>query len=245
MASRETSGGTTKRRKIADPALNSAVDQSYMSTVFHDLKAPLATIMGALELLALEKKKLNADQRELIDLATCGGKRLNELLDDAHMLASLESGKIQPQRETADIGAIVREVVEGLESPDTVVVTVDCPTPASVFVDRDLFALAVRHLLSNAVKYSPNGGTVVVAVRRGNDATILSVEDHGVGIPAREIPAIFRRFHRAERAETQDIEGTGLGLAVVKMIVERHGGSVDVRSVEGKGATFTVALPTT
>jgi signal transduction histidine kinase len=110
-------------------------------------------------------------------------------------------------------------------------------------VDADGIRQAVFNLLSNAIKYSPDRREVDLSLSRVNGDAVIAVTDHGIGIPASELPRIFRRFYRANVPENQRIPGTGLGLALVDHIVKAHGGHVDVRSAPGEGSTFAIHLP--
>src|SRR3954469_13264807 len=133
--------------------------------------------------------------------------------------------------------------MDDVSRPRGVALLVDAPTvPAVRGSSRDL-SLMVRNLIDNAVRYTGEGGSVDVSVRPDAGAVVLRVSDTGIGIPARELPRIFERFYRVDRARSRETGGTGLGLAIVRHIVENHDGEIDVRSELGRGTTFEVRLP--
>jgi signal transduction histidine kinase len=116
------------------------------------------------------------------------------------------------------------------------------PVPPVLGSARDL-SLLIRNLVDNAIRYTPPDGRVEVRVEGRDGSVVLIVEDSGIGIPSRDLPRIFERFYRVDRARSRETGGTGLGLAIVKHVVENHGGSVEVRSELGRGSTFEVRLP--
>ena len=169
-------------------------------------------------------------------------KLVNTLLDFARIEASRGEAAYQPidlSATTADLASNFRSAAEraGLRF------VVDCPPlPGPVFVDLDMWEKIVLNLLSNAFKFTFEG-TIVVSLRSAGEQVELSVHDTGVGIPSEEQPAIFDRFHRVRSSRSRSIEGSGIGLALVKELVQLHGGTIGVTSVPGRGSTFTVRLP--
>jgi signal transduction histidine kinase len=123
-------------------------------------------------------------------------------------------------------------------------ISVRAPQPATVAGSARDLSLLVRNLIDNAVRYTPPGGTVDIEVDANDGEVTLSVRDTGVGIPARDLPRVFERFYRVDRARSRGTGGTGLGLSIVRHVAENHGGSVEVSSELGTGSTFTVRLPT-
>jgi signal transduction histidine kinase len=115
----------------------------------------------------------------------------------------------------------------------------------AIKADRRLIRTALNNLIDNAVKYNRSGGMVKIGIRSDKDtsSTVIEVEDSGIGIPREELPRVFERFYRIDKARSRETGGTGLGLSIVKHIAELHGGMVTVTSVEGEGSTFTFAIP--
>jgi len=148
--------------------------------------------------------------------------------------------------EAVALDAILRDESERFEEPAAeagVALTIDAgPIPRVLGSPRDL-ALLVRNLVDNAIRYTRPGGRVDVALTPENGEVVLTVQDTGLGIPSRDIPRIFERFYRVDRARSRETGGTGLGLSIVKHVVENHGGRVDVRSELGQGTRFEVRLP--
>jgi signal transduction histidine kinase len=219
--------------------------QELVATLAHDLLQPLAAIRGRAQLL---QRQLH--QPESAERLTQGLERIAQTaadmadqLDDL-VAASRAEMTLVLDRSPTDLGALVRKAVSGIEQT-TERHVFRCELPEAMPVgawDAGRLSRVLNNLLSNAVKYSPNGGEVVVRVRCEPDWTLLTVEDHGLGIPAADLPRVFEPFHRG-RTTARSIGGAGIGLASVRQIVEAHGGSVEVASEVGQGSTFTVRLP--
>ncbi|HET9015850.1 MAG TPA: ATP-binding protein, partial [Thermomicrobiaceae bacterium] len=220
--------------------------------VSHDLRSPLTTIRGLSQLLQRQLARSAAPDPErlrqglsTIDAATTRMMRqINELID----LARTEAGQdLTLEREPTDLVALVEEVVSEYRhaaSRHRFELELGAVELRGEW-DRDRLHRVVSNLVGNAIKYSPDGGTVRISLEAEPAPTaehaVLRVRDEGIGIPADDIPYIFDRFRRATNA--QGIDGTGIGLASVRAIVEQHGGTVDVTSTAGAGSTFTIRVP--
>lgn len=229
------------------------VRNEFFSSISHDLKNPLTTVKGMAQLLIRRAQRLGVPDVEQLVLglstieATAArmNSQINELLD----LARLQSGQpIGLDRRPLDLVALARQVAaEHQQGTDRHSIAVESPL-AELFGlwDSGRLERVVSNLVSNAVKYSPRGGEIRVRIAQEviDDLpwALLEVSDHGMGIPAADLPFVFDRFRRAENVAGR-ISGTGIGLASVRQIVELHGGTVAVRSKEGEGTTFTVQLP--
>jgi len=222
--------------------------EEFLSSASHDLKAPLTSIRGQAQLAQRRLSRIDtpetaavARQLDLIDAGT--GRMLaliNELVDVTR--ADLGGGLDLDQR-AVDLVALARGVVAQQADLTTHRIAVDTALPElEAAVDVARIERVVTNLVSNAVKYSPDGGDITVRVAREDDMAVIMVADHGLGIPAADAPRVFERFYRAANVAGQ-IAGTGIGLASVRQIVERHGGRIAVESAEGVGSTFTVRLP--
>jgi len=222
-----------------------------LATVSHDLKNPLALIAGQAQLLRRASDREGGPGPSRISqglgriertIARMAGM-LDELLD----LARLELGhRLELQRRSMDlVGLVRRKVVEYEETTGRHLIRVAAETALLGEWDSARLERVLDNLLGNAIKYTPDGGVITVIVVRDDDETgawaVLSVRDPGVGIPAEDVPRIFDRFQRA--GNVGRIGGSGIGLAVARQIVEQHGGSISVDSVEGTGSTFTIRLP--
>jgi signal transduction histidine kinase len=218
----------------------------FVSTVTHELRTPLAAVVGYIELvLDGEAGELNETQARFLEIVSRNATRLNGLVDDILTVARIDSGRLTIEREEVDLVALVAAEIESAHAfADGEGVEVRFQPSAErlpLSADPRRLGEVIGNLLSNAIKFTPEGGSVTVSMDREGDSAVLEVADTGVGIPEDEVERLFERFFRASTAA--DIRGTGLGLSIAKSIVEAHGGTISVRSAEGVGTTFTVALP--
>ncbi|HZT60231.1 MAG TPA: ATP-binding protein, partial [Pyrinomonadaceae bacterium] len=236
-----------ERRRAEALAELDRAKTAFFSNVSHEFRTPLALMLGPLEdLLQQPRGALGPEQHGQLEVVHRNAMRLlrqvNTLLD----FSRIEAGRVQATFEptdlatlTADFASVFRSAVEraGLR------LSIDCePLPAPVFVDREMWEKVVLNLVSNAFKFTFEGG-IEVSLRAADGAAQLTVRDTGIGIPAKEIPHLFERFHRVEGARGRTYEGTGIGLALVQELVRLHGGSVRVESEPGEGSAFIVTLP--
>jgi PAS domain S-box-containing protein len=229
------------------------VRDEFLSTVSHDLKNPLAAIKGRAQMLRRRAIRLPTedaerfvDSLENIDAIT---SRMTRLINDLVDLARLRIGQpLQLYAVSVDLVTLVREVVsEQQQTTHKHTIRVDNKVDTLVGEwDRFRLERVVANLLNNAVKYTPDGGEIVLSIgceRHGSETVaLLSVTDPGMGIPAADMPHLFKRYHRGANVVGK-VEGTGVGLAGAKQIIEQHEGTIVVQSREGEGTTFTVRLP--
>ncbi|OHB74960.1 MAG: hypothetical protein A2Z34_07935 [Planctomycetes bacterium RBG_16_59_8] len=216
----------------------------FISTLTHDLKTPLSAICGAMELLQLQKDQLTADQQELVQLAGDGGRKMAELIDDIRLVFALDSGISHFDRQRADLRDVARETIDAMEIPSSIAIRQSYPPAATILsLDREKIIRAIGNVVSNAIRYSPKGGTIEVNLSNTDSRLRLSVKDPGVGIPASEIPRLFEKFYRYVQQETMEIDGAGLGLPIASLIVAAHDGRIEVESAPGKGSCFTLVFP--
>lgn len=228
-------------------ALDSAKDD-FISTVSHELRTPMSSIIGTAEMLEDGMVgELTEPQLSMLDVITRNGRRLLTLADDLLALAGFQSGTTRTNHTEVDLRDVVAESLEAtaaLVLNRSLQVRADVPTDRmSVIADPLQLERALTNLLANAIKFTPDNGTITVCLADECGTAVLSVQDTGIGIPADELHNVFQRFFRSSVVQEQAIQGTGLGLAIVKSIVESHGGSIDVASSEGQGTTFTIGLP--
>jgi len=228
MAARVETTVTSLRRFVADAA--------------HEIGTPLTALQADLELA--ERKAQNDDERRLVDLALVQTGRLASLSDNLLQLSRLEADEPGAELQTADLGAVARELADGIasraEQAGIELVADIAAGPLEVPVAQSRLQTILGNLLDNAVKFTPGGGAVTLSVRPEGGQAVATVADTGVGIPVEEQREIFQRFHRARNVSAYP--GNGLGLAIVKAAVERGGGTVSFASSEA-GTTFRVALP--
>lgn len=220
---------------------------AFLSTVSHELRTPLTSIAGYAEMLSDgDAGALNAEQLRLVEVIDRNTRRLQGLIEDMLILTRIEAADFSPARADVDLARIARIVVEDLTPAavrKNITVTVDAPTPALVEGDPNHLERALTNLVGNALKFTPERGLVDVTVATADDRVVATVTDSGIGIPAAQQEELWGRFFRATNAVNASVPGTGLGLSIVAAIIEEHGGSIDVQSLEGEGATFRVELP--
>lgn len=216
-----------------------------VSRVSHELRTPLTSIKGYLDaLLEGESGELDPEQRELASVAHRNTVRLEILIGDLLLLSRMEAGQLQLRRAELDLGRSLeglREELSQLARERSIEITVDVPNGLVCVADKERLEQAVTNLISNAIKYSPEGSPVLILARNIGRETVIEVIDRGVGIPAREIERLGERFFRASTAGSA--KGTGLGVAITRELVELHGGRLEVDSVVGTGSTFRIRLP--
>ncbi|MFB3739795.1 MAG: sensor histidine kinase [Candidatus Velamenicoccus archaeovorus] len=228
----------TEARRIEE------VRRDFVANASHELKTPVASIRAAAETIRTSAHEDPSVVTRFAQQLEREAVRLSRIVSDLLDLSRLEGGSTLEASVAMD--ALAREETERL-APEAREAGVDltCSTAAVPAVrgsDRDL-SLLVRNLVDNAIRYTRRGGRVDVSVEADDGRVVLTVADTGLGIPTRDLPRVFERFYRVDRARSRETGGTGLGLAIVKHVVENHGGTVDVTSELGHGSTFTVTLP--
>ncbi|HET7030784.1 MAG TPA: response regulator [Candidatus Limnocylindrales bacterium] len=224
----------------------SAAKSDFLAAMSHELRTPLSAILGFSELMRDSAEEANevTVPVEWIEHIHRGGEHLLALINDVLDLAKVEAGLLDLHPESFHSSEVVDEVVSAvrpLAERKEIQLTVT-GTGASVLADRGRLRQILYNLLSNALKFTPSGGQVVVAVDRADGQALISVTDTGVGIAGDDVERVFEEFRQVgDRAARQ--EGTGLGLALTRRIVEAHGGTIAVTSELGRGSSFTVTLP--
>jgi PAS domain S-box-containing protein len=220
----------------------------FVSTVSHELRTPLTSIKGFVRTLLDDTEGYyDTDTRhEFYNIIDQECDRLTRLISDLLNVSRIEAGRpLQLNWQPVEVPEVVRKVVANQRSytdRHQIDVEVDDDLPV-ITADQDKLDQILTNLLNNAIKYSPDGGTIHVKVHRDNDSVVFSISDPGIGIPAEHLPKVFQRFHRVDTGDTRKAGGTGIGLYLVKHLVEAHGGEIGVESEVGKGSTFTFKLP--
>ena len=219
--------------------------KQFTSDASHELRAPLAVI-EAESTLALQKERPATDYQQSLETISQESRQMSSLIDQLLTLARADAGKEQWNFTKVNLGSLVSNLSTDIEvlcqekglslqsgkTPDLVVEGDEARL-------RELF----MNLLNNAVRYTPSPGTISVSLRREGQMAVVAVKDTGIGIPAEDMPFIFERFYRVDKARSRTEGGTGLGLAISKHIAEAHGGKIQVESQVGVGSTFSVWLP--
>ena len=234
-----------KTRSLANRLLDSDRQKTQLfQNISHEFRTPLTLMLGPLESAVAQKQDLPLEQAVL---ALRNSRRLLRLVNQLLDLQRLDAGRMQPSFRPCNLMEFVGQIVESFrpycEKKDLQLVTQfrHCPY---LYVDTEKFDKVIYNLLSNAMKFTPAGGKITVRVEPAGDHCLLQIKDTGIGIRTEQIPHLFERFHQAEGSANRLYEGSGLGLALVKDLVELHGGQVSVESVYGEGSTFTVWLQT-
>ena len=221
----------------------------FYSMVTHDLRNPAGNVLGIVRMLLSGKAgPLTPKQEQLLGIAQTSAARLAGLINDYLDFATIDAGYLRLERRPAELRAIV-EAAAHQAGPQAGVrqqtIFLDLPPkPVHAVVDAERLGQVLENLVSNAIKYTPEGGWITLALRATEAEAELVVKDTGVGIPPEQLPRLFSKFGRVSGEGTRGIRGTGLGLLIVKEIAEAHGGSVRAESAgEGKGTAFTVTVP--
>jgi two-component system sensor histidine kinase SenX3 len=220
------------------------VRRDFVANVSHELKTPIGALALLAETMAAgEESPVNT---QLADRVQHEAGRLARIVDDLLDLSLIEAQET-PTREPVPVHAVLHEAAERVRgAAEAAEIPLSVPPVATDLVvigDRSQLVSAVTNLLDNAVKYSERGEPVEVDTSSADGAIYISVRDHGIGIPSRDLERIFERFYRVDRARSRATGGTGLGLSIVRHVAQAHGGDVTVESTEGEGSTFRLRLP--
>ncbi len=245
-ASETTIGFTLTLQDVTQERLASQMKSDFVSFVTHQLRTPLSGIKWMLELAAETPERVEETTAYVHD-AREAAERLINLVNDLLDASKLESGRLALALEEVDLRRLTREVIDEIapllrEKGHRLSVD-DATCPAAALADAQLLRQVVLNLTSNAVKYTPAGGRITVRVGARPDGVEWAITDSGIGIPKEAQRKLFEKFFRADNVFAVETEGTGLGLYLVRLIVEKHGGRVWCESEEGRGSTFAFALP--
>jgi len=221
---------------------------AFVSTVSHELRTPLTSIKGFISTLLADTEGYydQVTQREFYQIIDTECDRLTRLISDLLNVSRIEAGRaLELNPKPVQLPSLIEKVVTAQKSYTTkhtfkMDVEEDLPI---VIADEDKVDQILTNLVSNAIKYSPRGGKVTVAGHKDRNGVVVSVGDQGMGIPKDHLPRIFERFHRVDNRDAREVGGTGIGLYLVKHLVEAHGGKIWVDSEVEKGSTFTFTLP--
>ena len=223
------------------------LQSDFVSAVSHEFRTPLTSLKQLAELLSSGRVTSEDRRARYYEVMERESGRLHRLVEGLLDFGRMEAGALEFNKERASVRDLVREVVADFEAEIKEhgygVELSDTESNATVLVDLEALRRAVWNLLDNAVKYSPDSQTVWVDVDRDDSRATISVRDEGAGIPATELGTVFNKFVRGTSANGRGTKGTGIGLAMVRHIIEAHGGEVRVESAVGRGSTFTILLP--
>jgi PAS domain S-box-containing protein len=224
-----------------------SIRQDFVANVSHELRSPLASIKGYAETLLRGALAEKDNAREFIEIIHQEGERLSKLINDLLDLSKIESGKMRMVFLPLELRPLVRRILGVLEKSaqeKSINIALDIPENLPrVMADETGICQVILNLLDNGIKYTASGGRVKISVSIKDKFVQIDVSDTGIGIPEKDLPRIFERFYRVDKAHSRELGGTGLGLSIVKHIVQAHGGGVWVKSELGLGSTFSFTIP--
>ncbi len=244
----ETTGAVLLFHDITELKRLDQIRSDFVANVSHELRTPLSILRGYIETLLDNPKPSREELARILSIMERHSKRLGLLVDDLLSLAQLESSHAKLELSVVRVGELFNNVVrdwrEKLAAKNLKVIVDVSPDASTLRADETRLQEVLYNLLENAAKYSREKGQIQLQAGRRGPETVLSVSDDGTGISKEDLPRIFERFYRADKARSRELGGTGLGLAIVKHIAQLHGGRVEAESELGKGTTIRVVLPT-
>ena len=235
----------TLREVTADKELERMRD-AFVATVSHELRTPLTSISGFIEML--QDEELGIDEtRTYVEVIRRSAERLHHLVEDLLLVAQIEAQRVDLRREPVDLAKVASHALETVRpwaSEKRLALAIDADDMPTILGDERRIGQVLDNILSNAVKFSREGGEVRIRITGADGAARIVVTDTGIGIPADEQGHVFSRFYRTRAASELAVPGTGLGLAITRALVDQHGGTIALESREGEGTRVTVTLPT-
>ena len=219
---------------------------AFVATVSHELRTPLTSISGFLEMMQEEEQGLGESGRHYLEVIRRGTERLHALVEDLLLIAQIEAKRVELQLGPVDVAELTSRSVEAMRpsaADKGVTLELVSDHPPIVQGDSNRLTQVFDNLVSNAIKFTNDGGTVTVSVADDNGDVRLVVADTGIGVPVEEQGQVFSRFFRASTATRLAIPGTGLGLSISRALIEQHGGTITLTSAEGEGTQVVVTLP--
>jgi signal transduction histidine kinase len=223
-----------------------AAKTDFIATVSHELRTPMTAVLGAAKTLLRDDIALSPERRrQLLEMIGAQGTRLAQITEEVLLANRLDRGDVRIDSERVDLTELVREAVEAMRErlPESVSLSIDVNGAAAALGDRGRIEQVLVNLIDNAVKYSPEGGDVVVSAASSAAGVRVEIADEGIGIPLAEQGSVFEKFYRGDPQHRAVPGGTGLGLYICRELVRRMGGTIGVRSRPGEGSTFFFELP--
>jgi K+-sensing histidine kinase KdpD len=216
--------------------------KNFLLAVTHELKSPIAS--AKLHLQTLKKHNLDKDkQLKLLDNAIYDNERLNQLVDKILLTSRFESGNFKLHKQETDISSLIENIINSsLSEKKNHIISLDIPKGIIFPVDQLAFSSILQNLFENAQKYSPEGSSIGIRVKKNEKSISIHVADNGTGIPDNEKKKVFKKFYRSGNEEIRNTKGTGLGLFIVKYLVEKHNGKIHIKDNHPKGSIFEVIL---
>jgi signal transduction histidine kinase len=223
-----------------------AAKSDFIATVSHELRTPMTAVLGAAKTLLRDDIALAPERRQqLLEMIGAQGTRLTQITEEVLLANRLDRGDLRVDSERVDLTELVREAVEAMRErlPESLSLSMDANGAAAVLGDRGRIEQVLVNLIDNAIRYSPEGGKVIVTTAPSETGIRVEVADEGIGIPLAEQGSVFEKFYRGDPQHRAVPGGTGLGLYICRELVRRMGGTIGVRSRPGEGSTFFFELP--
>mgnify|MGYP001625096450 FL=1 len=223
------------------------MQKEFVADVSHELKTPITSIMGYADTL-LEGEYDKETQEKFLNVIASEARRMARLVTDLLTLSRYDNNKNKVKKESFDLGELVKKCQDKLaieiKKKNHIVnsfVTADVPP---VYADKDDIERVILNILTNSIKYTPEGGEIKIYVGFVYNDAYIKIFDNGIGIPEEDLSRIFERFYRVDKARTREMGGTGLGLSIAKEILDKNGGSIDIKSTVGQGTEVVIRIPT-
>lgn len=243
----ETAGVVVVIRDVTEQERLDNMRKEFVANVSHELRTPLTTIKSYVETLLSGAMSDKEVAEKFLQVVNNESDRMVRLVSDLLQLSRLDYQQTRWDKKPLDLGCVVEEVVSKLDvslKQKSMTVKLNIPEGLPrVLGDKDRLEQVVLNIVGNAVKYTPEHGHIRVGLEQSGESLVLSVQDDGIGIPEEDLPRIFERFYRVDKARSRELGGTGLGLAIAKQIIEAHDGSIEIESEYGKGTLVRVVLP--
>ena len=246
MAVRSPNGVVYTFRDLTVDRGLEAAKSDFIATLSHELRTPMTAVLGAAKTLLRDDITLSPELRhQLLEMIGAQGTRLTQITEEVLLANRLDRGDLRIDSERVDLSQLVSEAVETMshDAPESISLSAAANGAAEAIGDRDRIEQVLVNLIDNALKYSPDGGEVVVSTVPAAASVRVEVADQGIGIPPAEQEAVFEKFYRADPQHRAAPSGTGLGLYICRELVQRMGGTIGVRSRPGGGSTFWFDLP--
>jgi two-component system sensor histidine kinase ResE len=240
-------GAVAVLRDMTEERHNDQMIKSFVANVSHELRTPISMMQGYSEAIIDDIAESAQEKKDMAQIILDESKRMGRLVNELLDLAKLETGHFQLDRRNIELGDFFRHVVTKFsnlvnDAGIRLQANIDLVDGKTFLLDPDRVEQVMTNLIDNAIRHTRKDGVVAVEARFEDELLHIFVRDSGVGIAQEDIPFVFERFYKADKARTRGKAGTGLGLAIAKHIVEAHGGEISVNSIKGEGTTFQFTL---
>lgn len=219
----------------------SETQKRFTQDVSHEIRSPLTSLRGSIE-VSLRKKRTPEEYEDVLRSNLFDVIRLIRITDDLLFLARADNNIIEIRKNWFDINHLLKAMIERVDHEGVRIIE-NYKEGLEYYGDINLLEQAFLNIIQNAIKYTPEGGTVTISTEDNDHSVQIRISDSGIGIPEKDVPHIFERFYRVDKERSRKLGGTGLGLSIAKWIIDSHGGAISVDSTVGKGTTFTISLP--